>query len=189
MSILSISRIFLPLRKCRFRSPDAAPTADRVGYTHEDERILIAPMARDGVEAVGSMGNDAPLAVPLQQAAASLRLLQAALRPSDQPPIDCIREELITSAETRSVRKASSASRALGLPPCGVEVARPHQRGIREDPRRTDLPGLRVGVLSILFRTTRGEQGMRRSMEELCHMARRMIEEEDINVIILSDRG
>jgi glutamate synthase (ferredoxin) len=55
--------------------------------------------------------------------------------------------------------------------------------------RRTNLPGLRMGVLPILFRLSRGEKGLQKSMEELSIMARRMIEEEEINVIILSDRG
>ena len=49
--------------------------------------------------------------------------------------------------------------------------------------------GLRVGVLPILFRVSRGEKGLVKSMEELRLMARRLIEEEEVNVIILSDRG
>ena len=52
-----------------------------------------------------------------------------------------------------------------------------------------DLPGLHVGVLPILFRVTRGEKGLVKSMEELRLMARRLIEEEEVNVIILTDRG
>jgi len=44
-------------------------------------------------------------------------------------------------------------------------------------------------VLPILFRVTRGEKGLAKSLEELCVMARRMIEEDEINLIILSDRG
>jgi hypothetical protein len=46
-----------------------------------------------------------------------------------------------------------------------------------------------MGVLPILFRVSRGEKGLAKSMEELSMMARRMIEEEEVNVIILSDRG
>ncbi len=51
------------------------------------------------------------------------------------------------------------------------------------------MPGLKVGVLSILFRATRGEKGLTKSMEELCLAARRMIEDEEVNILILSDRG
>jgi glutamate synthase (ferredoxin) len=52
-----------------------------------------------------------------------------------------------------------------------------------------DLPGLKVGVLPSLFRVTRGEKGLVKSMEEIRLMARRMIEEEEVNVLVLSDRG
>src|SRR5690606_11194116 len=55
--------------------------------------------------------------------------------------------------------------------------------------RRMDLPGLKVGVLQTLCRVTRGQKGLVKSMEELCLMARRMIEEEEVNILILSDRG
>ena len=54
------------------------------GYTYEDLRILMAPMARDGVEAVGSMGNDTPLAVLSNKPQLALQLFQAALRPGHQ---------------------------------------------------------------------------------------------------------
>jgi glutamate synthase (ferredoxin) len=46
-----------------------------------------------------------------------------------------------------------------------------------------------VGTLSILFRASRGEKGLTKSMEELCLLARRMIEDEEVNILILSDRG
>ena len=55
--------------------------------------------------------------------------------------------------------------------------------------RRLALPGLKVGTLSILFRATRGEKGLTKSMEELCLAARRLIEDEEVNILILSDRG
>src|SRR5690606_38110678 len=52
-----------------------------------------------------------------------------------------------------------------------------------------DLPGLKVGFMPMLFRVTRGKQGLVKSMEEIRLMARRLIEEEEVNVLILSDRG
>src|SRR5690606_14004050 len=55
--------------------------------------------------------------------------------------------------------------------------------------RRMNVPGLKVGVLSILFRVTRGAKGLTKSMEELCLAARRLIEDEEVNILILSDRG
>ena len=55
------------------------------GYTFEDLRLLMVPMARDGTEAIGSMGTDTPLAVLSNKPQSALQLLQAALRAGDQP--------------------------------------------------------------------------------------------------------
>ena len=73
-------------RRCRRRSPEILRRKQRVfGYTEEDLKMVIAPMAARGQEAVGSMGNDAALAVLFEPPATALRVLQAALRPGDQP--------------------------------------------------------------------------------------------------------
>jgi glutamate synthase (NADPH/NADH) large chain len=159
------------------------------GYTSEDERITLAPMARDGVEAMGSMGNDAALAVLSNKSRLLYDYFKQLFAQVTNPPIDCIREELITSAETRLgsegnlLHPGPSACRRLELKwpvLTNEELAKI---------RRMDLPGLRVGVLPILFRVSRGEAGVAESMEELCLKARRLIEEGEINVILLSDRG
>ena len=70
------------------------------GYTFEDLRIIMAPMARDGVEAVGSMGCDTPLAVLSNKPQLLYSYFQQLFAQVTNPPIDCIREELVTSAET-----------------------------------------------------------------------------------------
>jgi glutamate synthase (ferredoxin) len=159
------------------------------GYTFEDQRILIAPMARDGVEAVGSMGNDTPLAVLSGKPRLLYDYFKQLFAQVTNPPIDCIREEIITSAETR----LGSEGNLLNPQPSDcrrLELKWPiitNEEFARV--RRMDLPGLRVGVLPILFRVSRGEKGLVKSMEELRLMARRLIEEEEVNVIVLSDRG
>ncbi len=159
------------------------------GYTNEDERILLAPMARDGVEATGSMGNDAALAVLSSRPRLLYDYFKQLFAQVTNPPIDCIREEIIIGAETR----LGSEGNLLNPAPSAcrrVELSAPILTN--EDfakLRRMNLPGLKVGVLPILFRVTRGEKGLAKSLEELSAMARRMIEEDEINVIILSDRG
>ena len=70
------------------------------GYTFEDLRIVMAPMARDGVEAVGSMGTDTPLAVLSNKPQLLYNYFKQLFAQVTNPPIDCIREELVTSAET-----------------------------------------------------------------------------------------
>src|SRR6185369_10184500 len=55
--------------------------------------------------------------------------------------------------------------------------------------RRIQLPGLKVGTLSMLFRADRGEDGMVEALEQLRAEARRLIDEDEVNVLILTDRG
>ena len=159
------------------------------GYTHEDERIIITPMARDGVEAVGSMGNDASLAVLSNKPRLLYDYFKQLFAQVTNPPIDCIREEIVTSAETR----LGSEGNLLHPQPVAcrrVELKWPVLTNEEfAKIRRTELPGLKVGVLPILFRVTRGERGLAKSVEELNVMARHMIEEDEVNVIVLSDRG
>jgi glutamate synthase domain-containing protein 2/glutamate synthase domain-containing protein 1/glutamate synthase domain-containing protein 3 len=159
------------------------------GYTFEDQRLLIDPMGRTAVEATGSMGNDTPLAALSSKPRLLYDYFKQLFAQVTNPPIDCIREELITSSEML----IGSEGNLLQPRPADcrqLELAGPVLTN--EDfarLRRMDLPGLKVGVLPILFRVTRGELGLVKSMEELRVMARRMIEEEDVSVLILTDRG
>jgi glutamate synthase (ferredoxin) len=159
------------------------------GYTDEDERIILTPMARDGVEAVGSMGNDAALAVLSNKPRLLYDYFKQLFAQVTNPPIDCIREEIVVGAETR----LGSEGNLLDPQPSAcrrVELKWPILTNEEfAKIRRQNMPGLKVGVLPILFRVTRGEKGLAKSVEELSAMARRMIEEDEINVIILSDRG
>ena len=159
------------------------------GYTNEDERIILTPMAKDGVEATGSMGNDAALAVLSSRPRLLYDYFKQLFAQVTNPPIDCIREEIIIGAETR----LGSEGNLLNPQPSAcrrVELKWPILTNEEfAKLRRMAVPNLTVGVLPILFRVTRGEKGLAKSLEELCAMARRMIEEDEINVIILSDRG
>ena len=159
------------------------------GYTFEDQRVLLEPMARSGVEAVGSMGNDTPLAALSSRPRLLYDYFKQLFAQVTNPPIDCIREELITSPEVwlgsegNLLRPQPADCRRLELKGpilTNEEFARV---------RRQVVPRLKVGTLSILFRASRGEKGLTKSMEELCLAARRMIEDEEVNILILSDRG
>jgi glutamate synthase (ferredoxin) len=159
------------------------------GYTFEDLRILMAPMARDGVEAVGSMGNDTPLAVLSQRSRLLYDYFKQLFAQVTNPPIDSIREEIITSSD-------------VWLGPMG-NLLEPRPTDCRRielkapvltneefaKVRRLSLPGLKVGTLSLLFRAARGTEGIAKSMEQLCEEARRLVEEDEVNILILSDRG
>jgi glutamate synthase (NADPH/NADH) large chain len=159
------------------------------GYTFEDQRIILAPMARDGVEAIGSMGNDTPLAVLSNKPRLLYDYFKQLFAQVTNPPIDSIREEIITSAETR----LGSEGNLLNPDPLAcrrVELKWPVLTNEEfAKIRRLDSPGFRVGVLPILFRASRGEKGLAKAMEEICHIARRMVEDEEVTILILSDRG
>jgi glutamate synthase (NADPH/NADH) large chain len=163
------------------------------GYTFEDQRILMAPMARDGVEAVGSMGNDTPLAALSSKSRLLYDYFKQLFAQVTNPPIDCIREEIITStdvwlgSEGNLLDPRPSDCRRLEL--SGPVLTNEEFAKVR----RIALPGLKVGTLSMLFRVPLngegGEDGLVHAMEEMRAEARRMIEEDEVNVLILSDRG
>ncbi len=159
------------------------------GYTFEDQRILMAPMARDGNEAVGSMGNDTPLAALSEKSRLLFDYFKQLFAQVTNPPIDCIREEIVTSSDVWL------GSEGNLLAPSPTDCRRIELKGpvlTNEEfakIRRLSLPGIKVGVLPILFRAGRGEDGLVKAMEDLGTTARRMIEEDEVNVLILSDRG
>ncbi len=159
------------------------------GYTFEDQRILMAPMARDGVEAVGSMGNDTPLAALSNKSRLLYDYFKQLFAQVTNPPIDCIREEIVTSSdvwlgsEGNLLDPRPSDCRRLEL--SGPVLTNEEFAKVR----RLSLPGLKVGTLSILFRADRGEDGLVQALEDIREEARRMIEEDEVNILILSDRG
>ncbi|MGH8325268.1 MAG: glutamate synthase central domain-containing protein, partial [Steroidobacteraceae bacterium] len=159
------------------------------GYTFEDLRLLMEPMARTGVEAIGSMGNDSALAVLSRRPRLLYEYFKQLFAQVTNPPIDCIREELITSAEVW----LGSEGNLLEPQPADCRRLELHGPILTNEEfaqvRRLNAPGLKVGVLSMLYRVTRGVQGLVKSVEELRLAARRMIEDEEVNILVLSDRG
>jgi len=159
------------------------------GYTFEDQRILMAPMARDGNEAVGSMGNDTPLAALSQKSRLLFDYFKQLFAQVTNPPIDCIREEIITSSdvwlgsEGNLLDPRPADCRRLELP--GPVLTNEEFAKVR----RLSLPGLKVGTLRSVFRADRGEDGLIDAMEQLRAEARRLIDEDEVNILILSDRG
>jgi glutamate synthase (ferredoxin) len=159
------------------------------GYTFEDQRLLMAPMARDGVEAVGSMGNDAALAVLSSKPRLLFDYFKQLFAQVTNPPIDCIREELITASEVWLGSEGNllepQPSDCLRLELKGPILTNEEFSKVRH----YEPPGLRASVLSTLFPAYTGEAGMARALEALWAQARRRIEVDNYNVLILSDRG
>jgi len=158
------------------------------GYTFEDLRIIMTPMARDGVEAVGSMGCDTPLAVLSNKPQLLYSYFQQLFAQVTNPPIDCIREELVTSAETtigseRNLLKPKPMSCNL------IELKSPILTNEEfAKLKHINQAGFKSVTLPILFKAGSGETGLARAMDDLCGRATTAIE-GGANILILSDRG
>jgi glutamate synthase (ferredoxin) len=159
------------------------------GYSFEDQRILMTPMARDGVDAVGSMGNDTPLAVLSKRPRLIYDYFKQLFAQVTNPPIDSIREEIITSSDVW----LGAEGNLLDPKPTDcrrIELKAPVVTNEEfAKIRRVAMPGLKVGTVSMLFRAARGEEGLAKAIEQLRAEARRLITEEEVNILILSDRG
>jgi glutamate synthase (ferredoxin) len=158
------------------------------GYTFEDLRILMLPMARDGAEAVGSMGTDTPLAVLSNRPQLLFNYFKQLFAQVTNPPVDCIREEIIMSTET-----------AIGSERNLLEPTPEHARLIElKSPiltneefaklKHLDLPGFKSVTLPILFKVADGPGGLQQAMDQLCARLSQAIA-DGYNVVVLSDRG
>ncbi|RME93856.1 MAG: glutamate synthase large subunit [Verrucomicrobia bacterium] len=158
------------------------------GYTFEELRMLLAPMAQNGVEAVGSMGNDAPLAVFSKRPQLLYNYFKQLFAQVTNPPIDCIREEIITSAQTM----IGSEGNLLDPRPESCHMVQlPHPILTNEDLAKLlhICHGQFKGrSLPILFDADGGGAALERAMEELFAAADQAIA-DGVNILILSDRG
>src|SRR5712691_3700594 len=158
------------------------------GYTFEDLRILMLPMAREGTEAVGSMGTDTPLAVLSNKSQPLFNYFKQLFAQVTNPPIDCIREEIIMSSET-----------AIGSEHNLLKPGPEHARLIElKSPiltneefaklKHLDMPGFKSVTLPILFEVAQGTAGLEKAMDDLCRKVSQAIQ-DGYNVVVLSDRG
>jgi glutamate synthase (ferredoxin) len=168
------------------------PPQSAFGYTFEELRLLITPMARDGVEAIGSMGTDTPLAVLSDRPKLLYNYFKQLFAQVTNPPIDSIREEIITSAETtigaeRNLLKPEPESCHL------IKLKTP----ILSDADLAKLKHLRNGAsdrgfqsttLPILFDPKSGVTGLETALENLFAAADQAIASGS-NLLILSDRA
>ncbi|TRU20443.1 MAG: glutamate synthase large subunit [Microcystis aeruginosa Ma_QC_B_20070730_S2] len=156
------------------------------GYTFEELRLLLAPMGRDGVEAVGSMGSDTPLAVLSDRPKLLYDYFQQLFAQVTNPPIDSIREEIITSPIT-----TIGAERNLLDPqPESCHLIKLNSP-ILTNAQLARLQGnseFNTVTIAILFDPTSGVEGMRSTIEAICQEVDEAIL-AGASIIILSDRG
>ncbi len=158
------------------------------GYTYEDLRFVMAPMARDAVEPLGSMGNDAPLAVLSEKPQLLYTYFKQLFAQVTNPPIDSIREEIVTDmgmsiGTERNLLKPEPESAAqikLPMPILTNEEL--------EKLRHIDRAGFNAVTLPMLFPAGSGGAGLEQALAALCAQADAAIA-TGANIVILSDRG
>jgi glutamate synthase (ferredoxin) len=157
------------------------------GYTFEDLRLLMTPMARDGVEAVGAMGADTPLSVLSDRPKLLYDYFQQLFAQVTNPPIDSIREEIITSAQTtigseRNLLRPEPESCHL------IKLKTPILSNSELAKLKHLSDGFQSVTIPILFNPKNGSAGLEQAITEICAAADRAIA-EGVNILILSDRG
>ncbi len=157
------------------------------GYSQEDLRVLLAPMALDGAEPIGSMGNDLSLAVLSDQAPPLFSYFKQLFAQVTNPPIDPIREEIVMSLAT-----------SLGNERNLLDETPEHAHKLLLDQPillNRELETLRhvehdvyaARTIDITWPAAEGPDGMSTAIDRICRQAREAIA-EGVNIIILSDR-
>ncbi|MFZ0395978.1 MAG: glutamate synthase central domain-containing protein, partial [Terracidiphilus sp.] len=158
------------------------------GYSEEDLRILLAPMAAKGEEPVGSMGTDTPLACLSDRPQPLFNYFRQLFAQVTNPPIDPIREELVMSlisyigTERNILDEAPENCHTLRLPHPILT-----NREL-EKLRRVSSGDLLATTLPALFRASDGEKGLRHALDDLSGRASHAVD-SGYTLLIISDRG
>lgn len=174
--------------------PDAATLLGRqqaFGYTDEDVKFLMEPMARTGMEAIGSMGADNPVAVLSNQAKPLANYFQQNFAQVTNPPIDPIREEIVMSLVSLIGPRPNLLCRTHGGNTRRLEVSQPVLTNVDlERIRRIEdhtAGAFKTKTLDICYPSTEGAGGMEAALTNLCTAAQQAVE-GGYNILILSDR-
>ncbi|MGW3391551.1 glutamate synthase large subunit [Streptomyces cinereoruber] len=161
------------------------------GYTEEELRVILAPMARTGGEPLGSMGTDSPIAALSARPRLLFDYFTQLFAQVTNPPLDAIREELVTSLRSslgpqgNLLEPTAVSCRSVTLPFPVIdndELAKLVH--INAD---GDMPGMKAATLSGLYRVSGGGDALAARIEEICAEADTAIE-GGARLIVLSDR-
>ncbi len=174
-----------------YTSASVARRQRTFGYTEEELKILISPMARSGAEAIGSMGTDTPIAVLSDKPRLLFDYFTQLFAQVTNPPLDAIREELVTSLGTsigpeENVLAATPAhcrQVVLDFPVIdNDELAK-----ILHVNADGDLPGYATVVVRGLYHVSGGEPALRARLTEICTEVSSAIA-SGARFVVLSDR-
>ncbi|GAA5164141.1 glutamate synthase-related protein [Viridibacterium curvum] len=192
-----ISRIQVKLDEVDGPEPQveaAASLLDRqqaFGYTQEDTKFLMAPMAVGGEEAIGSMGNDSPLAVTSNKLKPLYNYFKQLFAQVTNPPIDPIREALVMSTVSFIGPKPNLLDLNNINPPMRLEVSQPvldfkDMAKIRHIETYTDNK-FKSFELDITYPYAWGKEGVEARLASLCAQAAEAVR-SGYNILIVSDR-
>ena len=142
------------------------------GYTHEELKIIIAPMALNGVEPIGSMGTDTPIAVLSDRPRLLFDYFAQLFAQVTNPPLDAIREEVVTSVastvgpEDNLLAPGPQSCRQLALPYPIIDNDELAKIIHADDDGR--YPGLRAHVVKGLYRVAGGGLALERALTAIC---------------------
>ncbi|MBA4608725.1 glutamate synthase large subunit [Aeromicrobium sp. Marseille-Q0843] len=162
------------------------------GYTEEEVRKLVAPIARTGAETIGSMGTDTPIAALSERPRLLFDYFSQLFAQVTNPPLDAIREEVVTSLagtigpEKNLLDPSPASCRMLQLPFPVIdsdELAK-----IRHMNRDGDMPGFSVHVVRGLYDVLGGGEALAKRLDEICAEVSEAIVERGARIIVLSDR-
>jgi len=162
------------------------------GYTEEEMRLLLGPMAAGGAEPIGSMGTDTPVAVLSDRPRLVFDYFAQLFAQVTNPPLDAIREELVTSLETSTGAEQNlldpgpASCRQVVLPyPVISDNDLTKIIHINDD---GNLPGFAVYVADGRYRVAGGGAALRERLAEICAEVTAAIE-AGARIVVLSDRG
>ena len=162
------------------------------GYSQEDIRAFLTPMAVSGEDPVGSMGRDIPLAVLSSRPKLLYDYFKQKFAQVTNPPVDPIREELVMSLVSFVGPRPNLLDLGSGGSHKRLEVMRPILDNVDlERIRRIEYhvdKAFRTKTLSICYAVERGASGMARALEDLCREAANVVRRGN-NIIVLSDRS
>jgi glutamate synthase domain-containing protein 2/glutamate synthase domain-containing protein 1/glutamate synthase domain-containing protein 3 len=181
----------------RYPDPQAPVTVERGdlvrlqqlnGYTLEDLNVILAPMAEKGQEPTGSMGTDTPLAVLSDRPQLLYNYFHQLFAQVTNPPLDAIREELVTSMKTTLGAECDLFDETPEH--CQqLSLDQPILTNINlEKIRRLDVPYLKSATLPIVFPVAEGGRGLEAALDALCRQASEEVE-SGATILILSDRN
>ncbi|MBC8023469.1 MAG: glutamate synthase subunit alpha, partial [Burkholderiales bacterium] len=175
-------------------TPDTDKLLDRqqaFGYTQEDLKMLLTPMAIAGEEAIGSMGDDTPLAVLSSRAKPLYSYFRQLFAQVTNPPIDPIREQLVMSLVSFIGPRPNLLSPDSTEPVMRLEVSQPiltfeDMEKLRK--ASTNTQGhFKSEVLTMCYPAEWGADGMEPALAQLCADAEDLVR-KGTNIIILTDR-